>query len=371
MYSERYFQEAVVLARSAKGSTSPNPAVGSVIVNNGVVVGTGVTQAAGSEHAEIMALNQAGDKARGGVMYVTLEPCVDYPGKRTPSCSQAIIAAGITEIYIGMLDPNPRVQGRGVEQLEKSGIQVHLIQDPDPQLLLLNEDYEKYIRTRLPFVYAKYAMTLDGNIANRKGDSQWISGPSSLKWVHELRNRVDAIMVGIGTVLHDNPRLNVRLVPRIKDPLRVIIDPRGETPLDAHVLTDGGKTLFVTGPDIPDTFRSACRQHQQQILSRELPVSFRELLYTLGDQFQIESLFIEGGGRVFYRCLQEDVIDKLIVCVAPKILGGRGIQPFEGVTDRLMNDALTLKRISVENSDGDLIIQGYLHEQESGPEKIL
>ncbi len=371
MYSDKYFQEALIMAHSAKGSTSPNPAVGSVIVKDGVVIGTGVTQAAGHEHAEVMALRQAGESARGASMYVTLEPCVDYPGKRTASCTQAIINAGISEIYIGMEDPNPKVSGRGIARLKAAGIQVHVNQEIDPELKLLNEDYEKYIQTGLPFVYAKYAMTLDGNISNIDGDSQWISGPGSLRWVHELRNKVDAIMVGIGTVLKDNPQLNVRLVPKVKDPLRIIIDPRGETPAGYHLVRDDLRTLFVVGKEAPQSFHRLCDDRGKEIMLMDSPFSYRELLARLGEERSIESLLIEGGGRVFYRCLQDEVIDKLLVCVAPKILGGKGIQPFAGETHRLMNKALTLKRVSVENIDGDLLIQGYINDSDYGTKKTL
>ncbi len=361
MFSDKYFQEAVILARSAKGSTSPNPAVGTVIVKNGVIVGTGATQSAGQSHAEIMALTQAGIQARDASMYVTLEPCVDYPGKRTPSCTQAIINAGVREIYIAMPDPNPQVRGLGISRLRQAGLEVHVMEEPDPALLELNEDYFKYIQTAMPFVYGKYAMTLDGNIANSSGDSQWVSGPGSLAWVHELRNKVDAILVGIGTVLKDNPTLNVRLVPRIKDPYRIIIDPRGETPPHFTVMADELRTLFVTAEDVDPGFIRLCDKQKKDHISMKAPFSYRDLFSRLAREKQIESILVEGGGRVFHRCFEEEVIDKLIVCVAPKILGGTGIQPFNGPTDRIMDKALKLKHISVENIDGDLLIQGYLN----------
>lgn len=361
MFSDKYFQEAVMLAQSAKGSTSPNPSVGTIIVKNGVIVGTGATQSAGHEHSEIMALNQAGKNARGASLYVTLEPCVDYTGKRTPSCTAAIIKAGVKDITIGMLDPNPRVKGKGVERLTTAGLEVNVLEQVDAALLELNEDYFKYIRTGMPFVYGKYAMTLDGNIANAEGDSQWVSGPKSLEWVHELRNKVDVILVGIGTVLKDNPTLNVRLVPRIKDPYRIIIDPRGETPPDYTVMSDSLASLFVIGREVSQDFKDRCDSNQKDYLVMSTPFSYKELFSLLARERQIESILIEGGGRVFHRCFEEEVIDKLIVCVAPKILGGIGIQPFNGQTDRIMKKALILKDISVENIEGDLLIQGYLN----------
>jgi len=363
MARDNYFQEALLLAESVKGSTSPNPAVGAVIVKDGVIVATGVTQSAGGDHAEAMALKRAGERARGASMYVTLEPCVDYPEKRTPSCTNRIIEAGVREIFIGRRDPNPQVNGRGIETLKRAGIQVREISIFSKRLRVLNEDFEKYIRGGVPFVYSKYAMTLDGNIANAEGDSKWVSGSESLKRVHSMRNRVDVILVGIGTVFADNPALTVREVPKIKNPLRVIVDPRGETPENATVLTDENATVFVT--DIRnDDFIQRAEKMEKRVLVMKSPFSYRELLARLAKDYGVTSVLIEGGGRVHYRCLNEGIIDKLMVFVAPKILGGRGIQPFNGVVERKMDEALKLFDISVENLGEDLLIQGYLNEQE-------
>ena len=224
MKNSIYFKEALKLAEMVKGRTSPNPAVGCVIVKDDLIVGKGSTQPPGLDHAEIAALKESGNKAFQASMYVTLEPCVYYQDKRTASCSDAIIEAGVSEIYIGMKDPNPKVNGEGIGQLKAAGIKVHLLHEVFPEIFHLNEDFFKYIQTGIPFVYAKYAMTLDGNIADRQGDSKWITGPESREWVHRLRNRVDGIMVGVGTVLKDNPELNVRIPEKFKNPLRIIVN---------------------------------------------------------------------------------------------------------------------------------------------------
>ncbi len=363
MARENYFQDALLLAESVKGLTSPNPAVGAVIVKDGKIIAKGATQAEGQDHAEAVALKSAGKAAYGAVMYVTLEPCVNFPGKHTPACSQRIIDAGISRVIIGMRDPNPKVNGKGIEALKKAGIDVSETPRFSKRLRLLYEDFEKYITRGLPFVYAKYAMTLDGNIANEEGDSQWISGPESLKRVHELRNRVDAVLAGIGTVLADKPRFTVRNVRRIKNPLRVIIDPRGETPENSALMRDENRTLFVT--DIENSaFMEKVKKQGKMIVTMNSPFSYREILKKLATDFKVTSVLIEGGGRVNYRCLEEGVIDKMLVFVAPKILGGYGLQPFNGSVKRKMNDALKLFDISVENIGDDIFIQGYLNEKD-------
>ena len=360
MFERIYFEEALTLARTVKGKTSPNPAVGAIIVKDDTIVGRGATRKAGEDHAEVIAIREAGSRCAGAVMYVTLEPCVEYPGKRTPSCAKAIIASGIKGVIIGMRDPNPHINGKGIATLESAGIKTKVLHEREMELRELNEDFFKYIRTGIPFVYAKYAMTLDGNIATADGDSVWVSGEESLKWVHDFRNRVDAILVGSGTVLRDNPRLNVRLVPKIKNPLRIILDPLGETPPDAHVMSDEDPTVFIVSPDAPKEFLELCGKSGKRAVTMAAPFDMKALVAKLGKDEGIESLFIEGGGRVFYSSLRAGVIDKVFAFVAPKILGGRGIQPFEGKSDIPMRDALKLKDVSVENIGGDVLIKGYL-----------
>ena len=202
-----YMERAICLAKLALGQVSPNPAVGAIVVRDGVIVGQGYTQPPGSWHAEVMALNQAGEQARGAVMYVTLEPCCHYG--RTPPCTQALIAAGISEVHLAMLDPNPLVCGRGKAELEKAGIRTYL-GEHEAEAREINEAYTKYITTGLPFVTAKFAMSLDGKIATKTGDSRWISGREARRYVHYLRYTSDAIMAGVNTILADDPQLTSR-----------------------------------------------------------------------------------------------------------------------------------------------------------------
>ncbi len=364
MEIKKIFFKAIQLAKSVKGNTSPNPAVGCIIVKNGRIVGKGATQKSGCDHAEIAALKEAKLSAKNASLYVTLEPCVDYPGKKTPSCASAIIKAGIKEVFVGMKDPNPHIKGKGIIQLKKAGIKVTLLKENLREIYALNEDFFKYIQTSIPFVYAKSAMTLDGNIATEEGDSKWISSEESRTWVHQLRNRVDAVLVGVGTVIMDNPRLNVRLVPKMKDPLRIIVDPEGRTPLNSFVMKDKGKTLFVVKKSISKSFLKECEKKHKEVLTLNTYPNtgfhLKKLVRYLGKEKGIESLLIEGGGRVFHHALHEKIIDKLIVFIAPKILGGKGLPLFNGKTSLKMSEALKINDISVENSGGDILVEGYL-----------
>ena len=245
----KYMGQALSLARLALGQASPNPAVGAVVIKKGTVVGQGYTQPPGSHHAEVLAIKQAGEAARGSVMYVTMEPCAHYG--RTPPCTEAIISAGIRGIHMAMLDPNPVVSGRGKDQLEQKGIRTYLGEDAE-EAKEINEAYIKFITTGLPFITAKFAISLDGKIATRTGNSRWISGPESRKYVHCLRYTSDAIMAGANTVIADDPHLTTRCSggkggTARKQPLRVIVDGEGRTPLTARVFNEPGDTAG-TGP---------------------------------------------------------------------------------------------------------------------------
>ena len=247
MPPQDYMECALSLARLAMGYTSPNPAVGAAVVKDGVAVGMGYTQPAGSEHAEVMALRQAGDKAQVATMYVTLEPCSHYG--RTPPCSQAIIAAGISEVYISLLDPNPVVSGQGVGKLNEAGIKTYVGMCRQ-EAREVNEAYIKHITTGLPFVVAKFAMSLDGKIATKTGDSKWITREEARKYAHALRYTVDAVMVGVNTIVVDNPQLTARGcggrggIGKIQ-PLRLVVDSKGRVPLSAHIFKPPGDVLLA------------------------------------------------------------------------------------------------------------------------------
>jgi len=359
-----YMAQALSLAKLALGSVSPNPAVGAVIVKNDVV-GQGYTQPAGSEHAEIMALQQAGEQARGGVMYVTLEPCCHYG--RTPPCSQAIIAAGIDEVHLAMLDPNPLVSGRGKEELERESIKTYVGEHED-EAREINEAYIKFITTGMPFVTAKFAMSLDGKIATKSGDSQWISSEESREKVHNLRYTTDAIMVGVNTVLTDDPLLTCRCCGGRggtvrNQPLRVVVDGKGQTPLTARLFGEPGKTLLAFGKSITPEEASAFTQAGAELL--ELPsvaglVDLEKLLKALGER-EITSVLVEGGGILLGSLFDCGLVDKVIAFIAPVIIGGSEAKTAVGGkgVDKVTN-SLRLEHVSVERFGEDLMVSGYV-----------
>jgi len=359
-----YMTQALSLARLALGQVSPNPAVGAVVVKDGEVVGQGYTQPPGSWHAEVMALKQAGEKARGSVMYVTLEPCCHYG--RTPPCTQAIITAGISEVQLAMLDPNPLVSGRGVDELEREGIRTY-VGEHEGEAREINEAYTKYITTGLPFVTTKFAVSLDGKIATRTGDSKWISGEESRKYVHCLRYTSDAIMTGVNTVLADDPQLTARCGgsggTARKQPLRVIVDGWGRTPSTARIFRKPGDVLLALGQISEPEKKEALAQTGAELLevpSEEGMVDLAQLLKVLGER-EITSVLVEGGGVLLGSLFDQRLVDKVIAFIAPIILGGEEAKMAvvgKGV-DRVM-DAIKLERVNVEKFGQDLMISGYV-----------
>ena len=360
-----YMGQALSLARLALGQASPNPAVGAVVVNQGVVVGQGYTQPPGSHHAEVLALKQAGEEARGGVMYVTLEPCCHYG--RTPPCTGAIISAGVREVHMAMLDPNPLVSGRGKDELEGEGIKIYL-SEHEEEAKEINEAYAKFITTGIPFVTAKFAVSLDGKIATRKGDSRWISGKEARKYVHCLRYTTDAIMAGVNTVLADDPHLTSRCGggrggTARKQPLRVIVDSKGRTPLTARVFSEPGKTLLALGRRATPEERVAFAQAGAEIL--ELPaaegwVDLGKLLTVLGKR-EITSVLVEGGGILFGSLFDCGLVDKIVAFIAPIIIGGDGAKTaVAGKGVDKVADSFRLERVRAEKLGDDLMVSGYV-----------
>jgi diaminohydroxyphosphoribosylaminopyrimidine deaminase/5-amino-6-(5-phosphoribosylamino)uracil reductase len=360
-----YMGQALSLARLALGQASPNPAVGAVVVKEGVVVGQGYTQPPGSHHAEVLALEQAGEQARGSVMYVTLEPCCYYG--RTPPCTGAIISAGIREVHMAMLDPNPLVSGRGKDELEKEGIKTYL-GEHEEEAKEINEAYTKFITTGIPFVTAKFAVSLDGKIATRKGNSRWISGGESRKYVHCLRYTTDAIMAGANTVLADDPHLTTRCSggkggTARKQPLRVIVDGEGRTPLTARVFSEPGKTMLALGRAATPEEKAAFAQASAEIL--ELPtaeslVDLGKLLETLGER-GITSVLVEGGGILLGSLFDQGLVDKVIAFIAPIIIGGAEAKTaVAGKGVDKVADSFRLERVRVEKLGDDLMVSGYV-----------
>jgi len=358
-----YMKEALELAKKGYGQTSPNPMVGAVIVSNGQIVGRGWHKKAGGPHAEINAIADAKDRTKGSTIYVTLEPC-NHHG-RTPPCTQAILAAGIARVVCAMADPNPGVAGGGADFLSSRGIEVKMDVCRD-EALRLNEFFIQYIKTRRPFVLLKCASTLDGKIAAFTGDSKWVTGPESRARVHEIRNGVDAILVGINTVKTDDPSLTTRLkTGRGKDPVRVILDTSLCMPETAKMLhqRSDALTLIATGNDID--MDKAARLEKKGVKILHLPdnqtrgIDLNALLDQLG-QMEIASLLVEGGSRVAGSFLRGALVDKICFFYAPKILAGEGIPICSGPGPRSMASALLVKNMETEKIGDDILIQGYL-----------
>jgi diaminohydroxyphosphoribosylaminopyrimidine deaminase/5-amino-6-(5-phosphoribosylamino)uracil reductase len=361
----KYMGQALSLARLALGQASPNPAVGAVVIKKGTVVGQGYTQPPGSHHAEVLALKQAGETARGGVMYVTLEPCAHYG--RTPPCTEAIISAGIKRVHMAMLDPNPIVSGRGKDHLEQNGVKTYLGEDAE-EAKEINEAYIKFITTGLPFVTAKFAISLDGKIATRSGNSRWISGPESRKYVHCLRYTSDAIMAGANTVIADDPHLTTRCSggkggTTHKQPLRVIVDGEGRTPLTARVFNEPGETLLALGRAVKPEERGAFTRAGAEIL--EIPaddgqVDLVKLLEVLGKR-QITSILVEGGGILLGSLFDQGLVDKVIAFIAPVIIGGAEAKT--AVAGRGVDqvaESFRLEGMKAEKLGDDLMVSGYV-----------
>lgn len=360
---ETYMKMALDLAEKGRGWTSPNPMVGAVVVKDGAVAGKGFHRRAGGPHAEIEALNDAGEKARGATLYVSLEPC-NHTG-RTPPCTKAILASGIRRVVAGMKDPNPQVTGGGIEFLKAHGLEVS-VGVLEAESRRLNEAFEKFVTTALPFVMMKCAATLDGRIATSTGDSKWITGPRSRRFVHELRHGADAIMVGIGTVLKDNPSLTTRLDGGGgADPMRVVLDTRLSIPADARVLnlTSNSDTLIVTGRFVPEDKRRSLEKPGVRFLALDDDagnLDLRSLVKELG-KMGVASLLIEGGSRVNGSALRAGIVDKVYMFYAPKICGGDDGAPVcSGPGVAVMEQSISIKDVTVHRFDDDVMIEGYV-----------
>jgi diaminohydroxyphosphoribosylaminopyrimidine deaminase / 5-amino-6-(5-phosphoribosylamino)uracil reductase len=351
---------ALRLARRGWGRTSPNPMVGAVVVRKGIVVGQGFHQKAGGPHAERIALTEAGEKAQGATLVLNLEPCNHFG--RTPPCTQMIVERGIKKVVFGMTDPNPTVTGGGAQFLRSQGIEV--VQGVlEQECRRLNEVFIKWITTGLPFVILKSAISLDGCIATHTGDSKWISNERSRRLVHRLRNRMDGIVVGIGTVRQDDPLLTVRL-PRgkIKDPLRIIIDPHLRISLKARILEGPSKTLVVSGDRAPIFQKQALEGRGVEVLSlpeQEGRIRIHDLMILLGRK-GLTSLLVEGGSEIYSSFLTEKQVDKLVLFVAPLLIGGKKAKGMIGGSGAAwVSEANRLKDMKVTSWSGDILVEAY------------
>lgn len=354
--TEKLMARAISLAVKGMGYTSPNPVVGCLIVKNDKIIASDYHHKAGQPHAEILALNKAGKAAKGAVLYVTLEPCCLHG--RTPPCTKAIIQAGIKKIVIGIPDPNPDVNGRGIKKLEKAGIEV-VTGALEEQCRDLNKGYNKYITTGLPYVTIKCAQSLDGRIATKTGSSRWISSDESLKFAHKLRAHHDAILVGADTVNNDDPQLTVRLV-KGKNPVRVILTSSGRIKNNLQIFSDSISTIIATGSKGLDNFK---RKNTNNVELIKLPeksgsLNLKVLLQKLADR-GITSLLVEGGSKTITGFIKQKLADRIIVVTAP-ILIGDGINGIGDLGIKTINNSLKLKNIKYRKIGIDNIVVGDL-----------
>jgi diaminohydroxyphosphoribosylaminopyrimidine deaminase/5-amino-6-(5-phosphoribosylamino)uracil reductase len=364
MKDAEYMQVALELAARGKGYTSPNPMVGAVIVRDGRIVGRGYHPAAGKPHAEVFAIEDAGDQARGATLYVTLEPC-NHTG-RTPPCTRRIREAGLARVVSAMRDPNPDVTGGGNDQLAAWGIDSRC-GILEKEAMQLNEAFVKHVRTGRPFVLVKCAATLDGRLATRTGDARWVTGPEARRYVHELRHACDAILVGVETVLRDDPSLTTRLEETNRKglhPLRVILDSNLRTPVTAKVLATAGapETLFICGEHVSRQRRFPFEDKGARVLP--VPVAggrldLAEAMTTLGRD-GIQSVLVEGGGKVIKSFFDNGLADKINFFFAPKILNGSDGTPIcSGTGPERMHNALAVRHMTVRHLGKDILIEGY------------
>lgn len=355
---------ALELAEKSRGRTSPNPLVGAVIVRDNTIVGEGYHQKAGEAHAEIHALNQAGDLARGAALYVTLEPCCHWG--RTQPCTKSIVRAGIAQAFVALEDPNPCVNGNGMRELRDAGIRVK-VGLFEREARRLNEVYLKYTETKQPFVILKAACSLDGKIATASGESQWITSQASRTKGHEIRNQVDAILVGVETVLNDNPSLSTRLpYGHGKNPIRIVMDSHGRTPPTAKIFSpdhSAGTIIAVTErANLGDLANlKAAGAEILTVKEKDGRVCMGTLMCELGHR-SITSVLVEGGAEVNASALKAGIVDKVVFFFAPKLIGGEAAAgPIGGVGIQYLSEAYTLRDLTVTPIDGDFLIEGYLN----------
>ncbi|SMO41194.1 bifunctional diaminohydroxyphosphoribosylaminopyrimidine deaminase/5-amino-6-(5-phosphoribosylamino)uracil reductase RibD [Melghirimyces algeriensis] len=358
-YDKHWMELALQLAGSAKGQTSPNPMVGAVAVKKGELIGSGAHLKAGTPHAEVHALQMAGDMAKGSTLYVTLEPC-NHMGC-TPPCTERIIQSGVKRVVIGSKDPDPRVSGEGIRRLQNAGIEVELgvLAEPCDRL---NEAYFHHRRTGTPFVCLKAAITLDGKIATPTGDSRWVTGKAAREEVHRLRHQYDAILVGSKTVLNDHPRLTARVPGGGKNPLRVILDSYLRLPIETPVtdVETAPTWIFCTNHADQEKERILLQKGVRVIRTGNGPrVHLAEVFKRLGNEGVI-SVLAESGGELNASLLREGWVNKVIFFIAPKILGGKeSPTAVEGDGPQRMGDAWALQDVSFRSFGEDLCLIGY------------
>jgi len=360
MNDEHWMKRALRLAEKGKGRTSPNPMVGAVLVKNGKVIGEGYHIKAGADHAEIIALTKGGEKAEGTTLYLNLEPCIHYG--RTPPCAPAVIEAKVKRVVIGMEDPNPLVRGRGLESLKKAGLDVE-VGILEKECRRLNEAFCKYILKKEPFVILKVAATLDGKMATRERDSKWISGETSRQFVHRMRDQVDGVLVGVGTVLKDDPQLTTR-IKKGRDPYRIILDSRLRIPEEAKVIGNSPSKAIIATTELAarDKIEKLEKRGVRILVldSKKGKVDLKHCLSKLGEM-EIMSLMVEGGSQINGSFLDEGLIDKIFLFISPKLIGDReALGIFGGHGKATLKEAIALNELRVRRIGEDILIEGYV-----------
>ncbi|EQB63745.1 MAG: hypothetical protein RBG1_1C00001G1324 [candidate division Zixibacteria bacterium RBG-1] len=348
-------QLALKLAQKGLGKTSPNPMVGTVIVKNGKIIGSGYHRMAGDRHAEVIALQYAGKNSKSATLYVNLEPCCHFG--QTPPCTEEIINSGIKKVVCAMIDPNPKVKGKGIEILKKNKIKIEvgLLEEEAKKL---NEAYIKYMTTGLPFVILKWASTLDGKIATVDGDSKWISNDQSRKFAHKLRSQVDAVLVGVDTMIKDDPELNTRLV-KGKNPVKIILDTKGRMSLNSKIVSNAKseRTILATVCADKERFENSNLEVWKLKENQKGQVDLLSLLKKTGEN-KITSILIEGGQKVLTSFMQEKLVDKVYCFIAPKIIG-KGLDAVAELGIRKISDSVQLKNVEIKKIEDNVLISGY------------
>jgi diaminohydroxyphosphoribosylaminopyrimidine deaminase/5-amino-6-(5-phosphoribosylamino)uracil reductase len=359
---------ALRLAAKGQGKTCPNPMVGALVVKDGRIVGRGYHHGPGQPHAEILALNQAGRHAIGATLYVTLEPCCHLL-KRTPPCVPTIVQSGVRRVVVAMTDANPMVKGKGIAALRRAGIKV-MTAIAQEEAARLNREYLHWVTTGRPYVILKAGMTLDGKVATAKGESRWITGPLARQNVHRLRSHVDAVVVGVGTVLKDNPTLTARVSDRplklaLRQPLRVVLDSKLRTPPTAKICAkqDQAKTLIVTTGRASRLRRRLLELTGVEVVSfsrTDRRISLPALMTMLGKR-GITSVLIEGGSTVNAAALRARLVNHVVLYFAPILMGGQDAKAvIGGRSPKRLSQALTLRNVMVRRIGNDLVVEGDL-----------
>lgn len=360
---EYYMSLALNLALKGKGKVNPNPLVGAVIVKNGKVIGKGYHERYGKEHAEVNAFNNLSEGADNATIYITLEPCAHY-GK-TPPCVNKIIENNIKRVVIGAVDDNPLVTGKGIKKLKSAGIEVK-VGVLEEECKKLNEVFFKYISTKRPFVLLKSAMSLDGKISTYSGESKWITSKESREEVHKLRNDFMAILVGVNTIIKDNPRLTCR-VEDGRNPIRIVVDSFLRIPMDSNVIKDKeARTIIATTKFAKKDKILSLRNNGIEVLvinSKNNKVDLDELMVKLGE-LNIDSILLEGGSTLNFSALKQGIVDKIQIYIAPKIIGGeKSKTPVDGQGIDKLKNAFKVRNLSYSKVGSDILLEGYIDKE--------